>query len=177
MLRVGFFIFKRYLPPPSPGERALLREGGGRRDRTEHRAGGGDTTRDGTDDKTTPGGWTTPQAEPHTHLVPAQPLPHRLIQLRIAGAAGDQHVGVDVPGGSTLAHVCGEWMMRGRRRLRCFASSLRRGTAHRLREGKNGGRRCRSPGTRGKREEPGAPGGGRYLPQPNAPDGGRRLSR
>lgn len=41
----------------------------------------------------------------HTHLVPAQPLPHRLVQLRVAGAGGDEYVGVDVPGGSALAHV------------------------------------------------------------------------
>lgn len=74
-----------------------------------------------------PGGPRAALAAELAHLVPAQPLPHRLVQLRVPGAAGHQHVGVHVPGGSAVAHGRGEEEEDGEG----AASSLRRRTAHR----------------------------------------------
>lgn len=113
------------------------------------------------------------RSPPHTHLVPAQPLPHRLVELRVAGAAGDEDVGVDVPGGSALAHVGGrgvETRDNDDGGGGGFASSLRdsrRGTAHRLREGKSERRRG-GPVPQQRGWAPGAPRRGRCLPQLNA---------
>lgn len=66
------------------------------------------------------------------HLVPAQPLPHRFVQLRVAGAVGDQHVGIHVPAGPAFTH-------RVRFGMRQLSN---RGTAHRTKDGpRRSGRR------------------------------------